>query len=264
MNIRSVKDIVPFSFDSRSHEIVGDICVLNLKGFNTDQLKIIGEAFLSFYPKVRTVVNVNSETSGEFRTRSFKFLAGERNFLTVHRENGFRFKVRLDKVYFSPRLQNERLRVLNQVKKGEVVIDLFAGVGPFIIPVSKKCRQAFAVEKNPFAFKLLEENTLLNKAQVNCVKGDASRVKLPNADRFIMNLPASSSKFLKKVFRLANPGAVVHYYSFSHESELFENSKSDINSASEKFGRKVKFLDFVKAGNTGPGWFRNCTDFKIY
>ena len=220
--VKSVKDLLPKEYGWRSHEVVGEICVLSLKGFSHKTLRVIGDAFLKFYPKVRTVVNVLSDTKGEYRVRTVKWVAGKRNFSTVHRENGLRFKVRLDKVFFTSRLQGERVRVLKMVKLGEVVVDLFAGVGPFIIPVARKGVEAWAVEKNPIAYNLLVENCGLNKVHVNCVRGDAAKVKLPGADRFIMNLPASSHKFLPRVFKLANPGAVVHYYRFCHENDLYD------------------------------------------
>lgn len=262
--VRSVRDLTPVKLDKRSHDVVGDVCVLNLHGLGRGVLKEIGKAYLEFYPNVRSVVNVASDTKGEFRVRDVKWVAGSRSLITVHKENGLRFKVDLGSVYFSSRLQNERLRVLNQVKKGEVVIDLFAGVGPFIIPISKKCSEAWGVEKNPKAFKLLSENVVLNKVRVNCVKGDAGKVELPCADRFVMNLPGLSYRFLQRAFKLANPGAVVHYYRFSHESELFDIPRKEVKEAGKKFNRRIKFLDFVKTGNTGPGWYRVCVDFKVY
>ncbi|MBR9678785.1 MAG: hypothetical protein GON13_00775 [Nanoarchaeota archaeon] len=263
-HVRSVKDLLPAGVDSRSHDVVGSVCVLNFKGFSVRELRVIGEAFLRFYPKVRTVVNVVSDTRGEFRIRNVKWLAGKRDFSTVHTENGFRFNVKLDDVFFSGRLQNERLRVLNKVKQGEVVVDLFAGVGPFIIPIAKRDVECWGVEKNPVAFKLLEENCKLNKVHVNCVKGDANKVELPCADRFVMNLPGKSVGFLPRVFELANPGAVVHFYRFAHERDGFDVLKKEVKDASKVAGRRVRFLNFVKTGNTGPGWYRICADFKVY
>jgi tRNA (guanine37-N1)-methyltransferase len=263
--VRSVKDLLPKRMDWRSHDVVGEVCVLNLKGFSHKELRVIGDAFLKFYPRVCTVINVESDTKGEFRLRSVKWVAGKRDFTAVHGENGFRFSVRLDKVFFSSRLQNERLRVLNSVKKGETVIDLFAGVGPFIIPIAgRKNVEAWAVEKNVFAYNLLVKNCELNKVHVNCVRGDAAKVKIPGADRFIMNLPSASHKFLPRVFKLANPGAVVHYYRFCHQNDLFDKVKNEVKEIAKKCGRRIRFLSFNKAGNTGPGWWRAVVDFKVY
>jgi tRNA (guanine37-N1)-methyltransferase len=115
----------------------------------------------------------------------------ERTTETIHKENGIRLKIDINKAYFSPRLQTERQRVIEQVKPGETVIDMFCGVGPYSIAIAKKAREVYAIDHNPAAIKLLKENIKLNKVtNVKALKGDALELikTLPKADRIIMNL----------------------------------------------------------------------------
>jgi tRNA (guanine37-N1)-methyltransferase len=71
------------------------------------------------------------------------------------------------KVYFSPRLSQERLRIAQKVRGGEVVIDMFAGVGPFSIQIAKKFNnvKVYAIDTNPVAIQFLKQNIALNKIE---------------------------------------------------------------------------------------------------
>ena len=41
-------------------------------------------------------------------------------------------------VFWNPRLSHEHERIVNLVDKNDVVHDMFAGIGPFAIPLAKK------------------------------------------------------------------------------------------------------------------------------
>ena len=48
---------------------------------------------------------------------------------TVHKENGCLFNLDLSKVMWAKGNNNERLRIAKLVEDGEVVVDMFAGIG---------------------------------------------------------------------------------------------------------------------------------------
>ncbi|MBA7599809.1 hypothetical protein ES703_06849 [subsurface metagenome] len=113
----------------RAFDIVGDIAVVKIPEKLLPKKQLIGQALMQVHHHVRTVLNQTTPVRGEFRTRELEVIAGEPRTETTHREGGCSFKVDLAKVYFSPRLATERLRVTKQIKPGEVVTNLFAGVG---------------------------------------------------------------------------------------------------------------------------------------
>ncbi len=247
----------------RSHDLIGDIVVL--ESDDLDMAKKAAPDYLEFYKSAKTVVVKDTKTEGEFRIRKVKHVAGEKKFVTLHRENGCGFVVDLNKVFYTPRLSGERVRILSLVKNGEVVIDLFAGVGPYIIPIAKNRKvEAYAVDKNPHAYKLLLRNVGLNKVDVKCFLSDAREVKLPKADRIIMNLPKSSEDFLIAAMKLCKKGTIVHFYHFSPEEDLFKSHKEIIKKIAKNISFKVKFLREAKAGEIGIRQFRVVIDFRIY
>src|SRR5208337_5268645 len=99
----------------------------------------------------------------------------------------------------------------------ELVLDMFAGVGPFAITLAPKSALVVAADLNPRAVLLLIENMKKNRAgNVLPLLADARRLDaiLPwKFDRIIMNLPLAGTEFLPEAFRLVRPGGTIHFYS---------------------------------------------------
>src|SRR5437870_3131961 len=112
--------------------------------------------------------------------RPLRYIAVENRTHTIHKEYGCLFEVDLSKAFFSPRLSTEHQRVVQMVEKGERVVDMFAGVGPFSILIAKKVGDVRmdAIDANPQAIELLQENVRANKveAKVHVHLGDAREV----------------------------------------------------------------------------------------
>jgi tRNA (guanine37-N1)-methyltransferase len=213
---KPIEELIGFS---PSFEIIGDIAVV------AEEYDVkVGEAIMEAHKSVRTVLVPTTPVVGEFRVRHYRVLCGEDRTTTTYKEHGFTYEMDLDKVYFSPRLSTERKRVADLVTDMELVLDMFAGVGPFAIPMAKKAMYTIAVDKNPSAYEYLQKNIALNKAtRIEALNADARLVKLPQMpDRIIMNLPHSAHEFLDVAFRLINVGGVIHYYDIRPESEIFD------------------------------------------
>ena len=257
-------------FVRRGFDIIGDIAQIEIPPELEKKEKIIAEAIMELHKNVKVVVKKVGPTSGEERIRPVKVIAGEKRTETIHIENGVRLKVDLNKVYFSPRLSTEHLRVSEQVKKDEVVFDLFAGVGPYAIPAAKKAKRVVAIDINKNAIKYLKENAKLNKVQdkIKAYVGDCRKVVKKHrwkqkANRIIMNLPMHASDFLDIAFYVAKPNAIVHCYFFLPEEELFKGAIKKIKDAEKKFGRKTRILRKRKCGQLAPRIWRVVVDFKI-
>ena len=217
-----------------SFEVVGDIAMVE-----DNDAERVAAALMSTSKSIKTVIAPISDVEGEFRTRRFRHVAGEARTVTLHKEHGLRYRVDLEGAYFTPRLGTERLRIAGLVSPGDVVLDMFAGVGPFALLLAKKGADVIAMDKNPVAVKYLRENALLNKIKhIEILEGDAAELALRyenRADHVIMNLPHSASEFLIPAMRAARPEGVVHYYCIAPEEDLYKD-EALIGKAAEEMG----------------------------
>ena len=230
-----------------SYDVVGDIAILDIPEELKHAQELIAKAVFEVHPNVKVVAKKTGPIFGEFRVRGAEIIAGESRTITIHKEYGCRYKVDISKVYFSPRLATEHKRVASQVKPGETIIDMFAGVGPFSILIAKTMpiEKIYAIDKNPDAFELLKENINLNKVQDHIIPilGDAKEIvetKLKGQiDRVIMDLPHAAFEFLNSSIIAIKPvGGIIHYYEIGSEEE-----EDIFNRAVERITRKAKELE---------------------
>ena len=174
---------------------MGDIAIVRLSEFKAREKKRAAEALLSELKNVRVVMEQEGGIEGEYRLRRLNRLAGEKRTMTVHRENGCAFRVDVARCYFSPRLSTERLRVAEQVGPRELVLNMFAGVGPFSILIAKRAgARVESCELNSLAAELHEENNRLNKVERLVSVRNADAAELPELTesmfvRILMPLP---------------------------------------------------------------------------
>jgi len=246
-----------------SFDIVGDIAVLEDRG--RGDVKKAAAVLLKTNPRIKTVLLKTGGRTGEFRVQQVKWLAGARRTKTTHRESGCAFEVDLAKAYFSPRLSNERLRVLSKVKNGETVLVPFAGVGPYAILIAKnkKCR-VIAIEKNKDAVAFMRRNAAANRVAVEIVQGDAGII-LPRykADRIIMPLPHGAFDFLDAALKAAKDGCVIHYYSIGERNNPFEKPLREIMQACERRKRRFRILEKKVLLSYSAGRERVVIDFLV-
>ncbi len=251
---KSIEDLVGFK---PSYEMVGDIAVLTAVDLTGENEQLVAHALMNLHKNIKVVAKRISPVEGVFRKRKMKIIVGENRTETTHKENGCRYKLDLEKVYFNPRLATERNRVASQVERSgkEEVIDMFAGVGPFSIQIAKLAPQSHvtAIDANPDAIRYLRENIELNGLRnVEAIEGDIREIyeRFRNkADRIIMNLPKSAYLFLREALSMLNPiGGIIHFYDLEsaysdvtdEETKSHEIEIAAINKAKAKLAAKVK------------------------
>ncbi len=257
----------------RALDIIGDVAIIDIPTELETYKQFIGEALLETHKNVRTVMAKISAVMGTYRLRELEVIAGENQTTTIHKEHGCQYHVNVATAYFSPRLATEHNRVATLVKKGEIVVDLFSGVGPFAVLIAKKNTDAkvYAVDINPEAVELLQKNIRLNRLdnRVVSIEGDARKIVeeklLGVADRVIMNLPETALEFVDVACKAVKPsGGIVHYYSFIRRPDSLENAQQRFSDAVEKAGRKVDiFLSSKTIRETAPYEYQIVLDVKI-
>ncbi len=258
-----------------SYDIIGDIAVVRLNGASRKYGQIIAEAVMKVHRNVRTVLAQMSPVYGEFRLRKLEHIAGENKTITVHRESGCLISVDVEKCYFSPRLFHERLRISKQVKSGETVLNMFAGVGTFSIIIAKHSNagKIYSIDINPAAVKYMQENIRLNRVygRVIPIEGDAKDIIQERlyqiADRVLMPFPEKAFQCLPYALSaLKMEGGYLHYYDFEHADRgehAVEKVKAKVAGKLESlsvnfeipFGRIVRTI--------GPNWYQIVLDVFV-
>lgn len=217
--IRCDFETVPERADLPRHELVGGIAIMQENDPEG------AERLLASRPSLETILFPASPVEGEYRTRRFAVLAGAPSTRTRVTEYGFSFDVDLALAYFSARLSTERQRVLETMAEGERVLDMFAGVGPFAITLSRRAKVVVAADLNPAAVHLLVHNIALNRA-TNVIPALADAVHLARLgfapfDRIVMNLPLAAPQFLATAAALCRDGGTIHLYALEEQEGEF-------------------------------------------
>ncbi|MDV3276913.1 MAG: class I SAM-dependent methyltransferase family protein [Nitrososphaerales archaeon] len=247
-------------------DVIGDIAIVRLTGAASEGEKLAA-AVLSEMKNVKCVFGQEGGIEGEFRLRRLRHLAGEDRTLTTHRENGCSYKVDVAKCYFSPRLSTERLRVAESVRSGEDVLNMFAGVGPFSIPIAKKRKtRVTSCELNPYACDLHRENNELNRVSrlVDVIHSDA--MMLPSRvgfkfDRILMPHPSATFRFLPVALSLLKPGGVIHYYRHVLGRDVAEASENLDRELSAALTAGTKWT-VRRVREVGPRWVEMAAEIR--
>lgn len=254
----------------KGQDILGNIAVLKFDwSEKLASKKKYAEKFLREHKGVRSVFEKSGKFSGRLRTMDTRWLAGEKNFEALYKENGCEFRFNIESCYFSGRLASERLDVAKLVKKGENVLVLFGGVAPFAVVIAKlsNAKRVVSVELGRECSKYAEINAKRNKLQdrVEIVQGDV-RKKLPKMkekfDRIVMARPNLKDSFLDVAFPRIEKGGKIHYYGFYKEDEL-DKMKELINQEAKKVGKNIKIIKIKKAGDIGMHRYRYRADLRV-
>jgi tRNA (guanine37-N1)-methyltransferase len=237
-----------------SFDIIGDIAIIEIPEELGPFKQLIAEGIVKVHKSVKTVLCKSGSVGGTFRVRDYELIIGEQKTETIHVEHGCRFMLDVSKVYFSPRLATEHIRVASQARASEVVVDMFAGIGPFSILIAKKKgAQVHSIDMNPDAIKYLKMNCILNKVEklVHPMQGDARKLVTRDlesaADRVIMNLPSESLNFVDVACLALKPeGGVIHSYQFQLAPDPLEEAVEALRVKIESTNRKLRKVSEAK------------------
>lgn len=236
---------------------IGDILILdnNYSGNDFEEL--------SKKHNVKTIMKIN-HIQGTKREPVYKILYGSETE-TINKENGCLFRLDLTKVMWSKGNNNERLRIAKLVGDGETVIDMFAGIGYFSIPIGvhSNAKEVISIEINPNSYNFLCENIKLNKLNnVTPILGDCM-VETPKfkADRILMGYVKTTHHYLKVAIDSLNKGGIIHYHETVPEKLIDTRPIERI--ISQANGRDVELLKINKIKKYSPGVWHVVVDARI-
>lgn len=254
--------------DTGSFDSIGSIAILPLYSKNSRE---IAGHLLSSYKNIHTVLQKVGKVGGRLRVPGLGFIAGKKKFETVHHESNCLMKIDVKKCFFSPRLSNDRLDIAKHVKKGENILVMFSGIGPYGLVIAKNSRakSVCMIELNRIAHKYALENIKLNKLKnTTAIQGDVRKIipklkKKMKFDRIVMARPQLKDDFLDVALKIAKKGAIIHFYDFLQEENMPDEAVQKIASACRKARKKFKILIWKKALEIGPRKWRVRVDFKV-
>jgi tRNA wybutosine-synthesizing protein 2 len=249
----------------RGWQIIGEVALVHIPAVLRSKKALVAEGLLKLYPRCKTVLETR-RIAGEYRQPVVEKLAGD-GTETLHKENYVVYKLDVAKVMFSQGNFYERRR-MGTVGQGENVVDMFAGIGYFTLPmaVHARPRKILAIELNPVSYGYLCENVRLNHVEdiVEPVLGDC-REKSPEgwADRVIMGYVGTTQEYLPWGIRALKPGGILHYHETTPDKLVFERPIRNIKEAAEAQGRSAEVLDTIKVKKYSPGVWHVVIDARV-
>ncbi|MDD2665430.1 MAG: class I SAM-dependent methyltransferase family protein [Methanocellales archaeon] len=245
-------------------QIIGDIIIVNIPTALQKRKYEIGGALLELHPRCKTALMIKGVT-GQYREPDVEIIAGE-DTQTIHKENGCLFKLDASKIMFSKGNLEERRR-LSRFGQG-IVVDMFAGIGYFSIPmaVHSNPEKVLAIEVNPLAYNYLCENIALNGVEgiVQPIYGDCLSVTpVGVANRVIMG-SFEAFHYLTQGINALKSGGILHYHETTPEKLVFERPVRRVVESAEKLGRSAEVIGLNKIKKYSPGVWHVVVDAQVF
>eukprot|EP00980_Cylindrotheca_fusiformis_P020659 scaffold7703_cov127-Cylindrotheca_fusiformis.AAC.8 len=284
---------VPKSFD-----VIGDVAYLH--ALPEGDAELIGEAIMKKNRHIKVVVARKSNLDGTERAPGedgLVIIAGAHRspIITTHAEYGIKCVVDLNHTFFSPRMGQERLRICQQVARGEEVLVLFSGVGMDALQLAGRTEASSvtAVELNEVGIqclqrshRMLERNKTVKCAgaseRLKIIHGDVLKV-LPESlpkdhfDRVLAPRPKEGAMdgdlgtgdggetFLDVILPHLKDGGECHWYDFvaDHEFPECTRTRQLLDRVCNQHSLSMRVLHVANAGSVAKRQLRVCIDFKV-
>ena len=217
---------------------------------------------------VSTVLAEEGPVTGVERRPSVRSIWGE-NTVTVHREHGVEYEFDAARQMFSKGNVGERLRMGRTVRDGETVVDMFAGIGYFSLPmaVMGSPTVVHATEIDPEAHRWLEANVARNDvgSVVRPLLGDC-REAAPRgvADRVVMGYVGGTEDYLDVAMEvLGTPGGVVHLHEKYGIEEVPERPMAAVEAAATEAGLEARLISWREVKSYAPSIVHAVVDVEV-
>lgn len=245
-------------------EKLGDVGILKLDDALTPYEAEAARAYAEILG-LKTVLREVGVINGAYRRPSTRVIFGG-DTVTTHLENGIRYRLDAAEIMFSSGNEEERLRMAGIICDGETVVDMFAGIGYFSLPLAvyQKPRRIIACEINPKAHAFLIENIALNGVEdrVEPYLGDNRTLEGEHfADRIIMGYVKTTHEFLPAAMTYLKDGGVLHYHETCPNDLLPERPVQRLEEAAGR--ARVEVLRFKEIKSYAPGVAHVVVDARV-
>jgi tRNA wybutosine-synthesizing protein 2 len=255
-------------FLPKGYQIVGSILLIKLNKNLMKHKKIIGEKIIEILPYIKTVCLIK-EIKKTIRKPEIEIIAGLKKTQTLNKEHGCKFLLDVSDIMWSQGNKNEKMRLAKMVRPGEIIVDMFAGIGYFSIILANYCKpkKIYAIDINPKAIEYLRKNAWLNEVEdkIEILQGDCRKFSKPlenTADRVIMGYLFNTEKFLSYALKIAKDNAVIHFHRTVKEEEI-DKFKEKLIKIGIKNKVKIRVLKIKKVKSYAPKIWHVVFDLRV-
>ncbi len=258
----------------RGFQTIGRVIIIRLNPVLLEKKILIAKKYMELLPSTRSVYLNTGRIKGKYRTpENIVFLVGEDNPIVEHKEHGVIYRFDFTKIMFSMGNLNERKFLATLVKENEVIVDMFAGIGYFSLPIAKhsKPKIIYSIELNLESFKFLTENIKINHLDdiIVPINGDSKSevIKLSKsgvrADRVIMGVFPAPKDFIKEALTLIKESGTTFHYEGVATKDNYLSLFNEFKEIAEASNYKCELLSkrFVKS--YGPHLYHVVVDILV-
>ena len=241
--------LIPRGFQEISHRVILNFA---LRPELVPYSELIAQKIHEILPSVKAVWVRVGQIEGKFRQpKGLNHVWGDESTEIIVTEHGIRYKFDFTRIMFAKGNVKERAVLPKKIKEGEIVVDMFSGIGYFSLGIAKtkKPKQVYSIEWNPESFHYLKENTRLNKIEIiTPIHGDC-KIEVPKlaeqgirADHIIMGLLPEPVDAIESALTVAkDEGTIVVYEGVELEdsTRLFD----EFSEIAQKSGFKCELLE---------------------
>ncbi len=268
-----------------SWAVIGSVILVDIG--DSPRPEEVGESLLAMHGVADTVL-ARDGIAGQHREPEVRVIVGEGDTETVHREHGTIYALDLAEVMFSPGNKTERSQMAERVIAGERVLDMFAGIGYFTLPMARAGASVTAIERNPASFSYLMENVVRNGVQDNVETYRADcRAVISNAlegntfegtegddishngnnvfefDRIVMGY-YDAYEYLDSALAVLKEGGTIHLHEATPEALVPDRPVSRLTEAAEKAGRRVEVQETRRVKGYSEGVAHVVVDATVW
>lgn len=274
-----LRAVLPEKSMLSSYSMVGTIIHVNLKPELLEYKDIIGRVLHDKLKGCKSVVNKVDSINSVYRNFDYEVIYGSSDLKTTVKENKCSFDLDFSEVYWNPRLCTEHERIVNKLRPGDLLYDVFAGIGPFSVPAAKMRCVVLANDLNPNSCKWLEVNkkknrvqdeylTVTNKNGSEFIREDfkthygewSKKITSDNKVHVTMNLPAIAVEFIQYFHNLFEWEEicddsclpVLHVYTFVKTDRSYEEGLKAIMDKYLNSIKKEDVQEILRVRNVAP------------
>jgi|TARA_B100000902_G_scaffold186884_1_gene179058 tRNA wybutosine-synthesizing protein 3 len=230
-----------------------------------DLWRVVAEALL-----VERLARMGEIVGGK-RESTVELLLGDDDWV-VRKENKVDYGYRFTECMFSAGNINERKRMGDVGESGEIVVDLFCGIGYYTLPmlVHSDIEHIHCCEWNPNAISSLEWNLERNKVKKRCsIHPGDNRVTtsklLGIADRVILGLlPSAEGGYEIALKCLKSSGGILHIHGVANSKnhDLWIKETIDFITSIDP-SKEIREVNKVRVKSYAPHWDHLVIDLEI-